>query len=101
MADARDFEGKSTYRGRARPFGRKRAGRWCGMPRMGASVLRRAVAAEFFEIVHQAVELPLDVDLHGTAQGRAVHALLRGEVTEDRLDDAEPPAVNLPAGGDR
>ncbi len=48
------------------------------------------MAAEFFEVVDQIVEFTLEVDLRRAAQGRAVHAFLRGDVREDRFDDAEP-----------
>ena len=46
-----------------------------------------AIAGDAFDVVDQAVEGPLDVDLGFAAVGEVIHALLRSEVGEDGFDD--------------
>lgn len=76
---------------------------WCawagesspGMP----SVAHDSGSADLFEVVDQAVEPPLGVDLHGAAQGRAIHPFVGSDVGKDRFDRAQPLAVDRAALG--
>ena len=52
---------------------------------------------EFLDVVNQAVQLPLDVDLPTTAERKSIESLLRPDVPEYRLYDAQSSAVDRPA----
>ena len=52
---------------------------------------------DLFNIVHQAVKHPLNVDLDMTAQGKPVHFLAAANVPKYRLYNTQPFAVNAPS----
>jgi len=49
----------------------------------------QSVIGDFLEVVHQAVEQPLDVDLVFAAKGKAVHAFCRADIGENGLNIAQ------------
>ena len=55
--------------------------------------LHDAVVHQLLDVVDQAVELPLRVDLVPTAQREPVQAFVVPDVAEHRLDGGEPPAI--------
>lgn len=44
---------------------------------------------ELFDVVHQAVQLPLPIDLAASAQREAVEPLVVAQIAEHRLDGGE------------
>jgi hypothetical protein len=50
---------------------------------------------DFLEVMDEAVEQPLDVDLSLPAVGEAVELLVTSEVGENRLHNRQTPAVDL------
>jgi hypothetical protein len=51
---------------------------------------------DLFNVVHKAVEHPLDSDLDPPPYGKPVHSLAGPNVTENRFYDAQPLAVRAP-----
>ena len=49
------------------------------------------------DVVDQAVERPLDVDLGPASQSKPVHSFTRSYVAENRFDDAQAFAIGLTA----
>jgi len=66
----------------------------CDLP---SSAFRRtgdaSVALDLLDVVHQTEALPLGIDLAPPAQGQPIQPLGVPEVTEDRFDDPQAPAV--------
>lgn len=52
---------------------------------------------QFFDIVHQAIELPLTIDLPPPAQREPIQPLVVPDVAEDRFDGGEASPVEDPA----
>ena len=52
---------------------------------------------QLFDVVHQAVELPLRINLLLSAQREAIQSLVVAEVAEHRLHRGETPPIELPA----
>ena len=50
--------------------------------------------ADLFNVVHQAVKHPLDIDFDLSPQGEPVHPLARADVAENRFYNAQPFAVS-------
>lgn len=51
---------------------------------------------DFFNIVHQAIEHPLDVNFYTTTQGEPSHILVCPNVAENGFHDPYPFAVKIP-----
>ena len=56
---------------------------------------RIPVVRQLLDVVHQAVELPLRIDLGSSSQGEAVELLVRPQVAEHRLHGGEAPGDHL------
>ena len=55
--------------------------------------------SQLFDVVNEAVKLPLDVDFAPPTQRKAIEALVMSKVGKDRLDDRESPPVTRSALG--
>jgi hypothetical protein len=44
------------------------------------------VVREFLDVVHEAIQLPLRIDLRAVAQCEAIKALVHAQIREDGLD---------------
>ena len=60
-------------------------------------LLRIAVMREFLDVVDQAVELPLGIDLLSASEREAVQALVVADIAKDRFHRGKALAVLLPA----
>ena len=49
---------------------------------------------DFLEVVYEAVEQPLRIDLVFAAVGEPVHALGRSDIRKDWFDDGQPSGVD-------
>ena len=52
---------------------------------------------DFLDVVNQAVQLPLDIDLPPSSKRESIKSLLRPDIPEDRLYDAQSSAVDRPS----
>ena len=61
------------------------------------SLLRITMMREFFNVVHDAVELPLGVDLGLASEREAIKSLVVAQVAKHRLHRGDAPALECPA----
>ena len=84
-------------RGRGRPatLAAARAGVWASGPVVVTFPFsrRKALVGQLFDIVGEAVELPLPIHLGPSPEGEAIQPLVAAEVAEHRLHGGETPAV--------
>ena len=52
---------------------------------------------DFTNIVDESKQLPLDIDLGFRANGEVIQSFLYAEIGKNRLDDRQPPGIDLPA----
>jgi hypothetical protein len=54
---------------------------------------------EFLDVVHQAEELPLRIDLHLSSQRETIEPLVVADIAEDRFHRGEAATVTRSTGG--